>query len=228
MIAAALGLQVGVPVLVLVAVVDNHVPDFLVDLMHVDQFVVHRKKEDKGFSLLVLGSEVPLQVLLQVGKLLDFLFNLSVHLVFNQINIIFLLVLVWRLMLGTRFLFLCLLRMLGLEADGGALLLKMLAFGAIDEVGSIVGHVFLFQILQVEVVLELHSLVQAGRSLRHRNLYCILLVLITCILMIIYMFFFVLHGLLFFAVFVIVAIAAGRQRIFHLKHVLLMHLFLHK
>lgn len=38
----------------------------------------------------------------------------------------------------------------------------MLALGAIDEVSSIVSHVFLFYILEVEVVLEFHSLVQAG------------------------------------------------------------------
>lgn len=70
--------------------------------------------------------------------------------------------LVRRLVLGTRLFLLQLLGVVGLGADGRVLFLEMLALGAIDEVSSIVSHVFLFYILEVEVVLEFHSLVQAG------------------------------------------------------------------
>lgn len=118
MISAAFGLQVGVPILVLVAVIDDHVSNFLVDLMHVNEFVVHREEKYKGFGLFVLRNEIPFQVLLKIRKLLDLLFYLSIHLILYQINIILLLVLVRRLVLGTRLFLLQLLGVVGLGADG--------------------------------------------------------------------------------------------------------------
>lgn len=54
------------PILVLVAVIDDHVSNFLVDLVHVDEFVVHREEKYKGFGLFVLRNEIPLQVLLKI------------------------------------------------------------------------------------------------------------------------------------------------------------------
>ena len=83
----------------------------------------------------------------------------------------------------------------------------------------------------MEVVLELHSLVQTSGGFGHRNFDRVLLILICKVLMIMQMFLFVLRLPLFLAVFVGVDLAVvcnvRRQRIFHLKHLLLMPLFLH-